>query len=97
MTRIALPLLALAMAGCTYNSRPETPAPAPSGKCSAEGLGDLVGKTQSEAVAKEALRRSGAKLLRWITPEMMVTMDYREDRLNLHLGTDGKIGSVRCG
>jgi hypothetical protein len=27
----------------------------------------------------------------------MVTMDYREDRLNLQLGTDGRIASAHCG
>jgi hypothetical protein len=26
-----------------------------------------------------------------------VTMDYREDRLNLQLGTDGRIASAHCG
>jgi hypothetical protein len=35
--------------------------------------------------------------VRWITPGMMVTMDYRADRVNLHLGTDDRVGSVRCG
>jgi hypothetical protein len=28
---------------------------------------------------------------------MIVTMEYRADRLNLHVGADGRIGSARCG
>lgn len=97
MMRFALPLIALAAAGCSYGERPQS-APAPvAGKCSNDGLEKLVGKQRSEKVAAQALRLSGAKTLRWIEPDMMVTMEYRHDRLNLHVGTDGRIGSARCG
>ena len=96
MIRLALPLIALTAASCSYGERPQG-APAVAGKCSNEGLEKLVGKQRSAKVAKQALRLSGAKTLRWIEPDMMVTMDYREDRLNLHVGTDGRIGSARCG
>jgi hypothetical protein len=77
---------------------PKTPpAEIPGVECSAERLDSLIGKTRSAEVAEEAKRLSGAKLVRWITPGMMVTMEFRPDRLNLHLGVDGKIGSARCG
>ena len=33
---------------------------------------------------------------RIITPEMAVTMDFRADRLNIMVGTDGVVGSMRC-
>lgn len=33
---------------------------------------------------------------RIITPDMMVTMDFSADRLNIMVGTDGKVGSLRC-
>ena len=33
---------------------------------------------------------------RVITPEMAVTMDFRAERLNIMVGTDGIIGSMRC-
>ena len=97
MIRLALSLIALAAAGCSYGERPQGAPPAVAGKCSDKGLERLVGKQRSEKVAAQARRLSGAKTLRWIEPDMMVTMDYREDRLNLHLGTDGRIGSARCG
>ena len=97
MIRLALPLIALAAIGCTAAARPGTAPPAPARKCSDAALASLIGKTRSETVAAEALRRSGAKTLRWIRPGMMVTMDYREDRLNLHVDVQGKILSARCG
>lgn len=96
MIRLALPLALLATAGCQYDKPPET-APPPPGKCVADSLADLTGKTRSEAVAKKALRLSGAKSIRWISPGMAVTMDYREDRLNLDLDAGGKIVRAHCG
>jgi hypothetical protein len=65
--------------------------------CVADGLTGLTGKTRSEAVASEALRRSGARNIRWISPGMAVTMDFRSDRLNLELDAQGKIVRAHCG
>ena len=96
MIRLAFPLALLATAGCQYDKSPET-APPPPGKCVADGLTGLTGKTKSEAVTKEALRLSGAKTIRWIAPGMAVTMDYREDRLNLDTDEKGKIVRAHCG
>lgn len=96
MIRLAFPLALLAAGGCQQPSAPET-APSPPGKCVADGLSGLTGKTKSEAVAKEALRLSGAKTIRWIAPGMAVTMDYREDRLNLDTDEQGKIVRAHCG
>jgi hypothetical protein len=96
MIRLVLPLTLLAAGGCQQPSAPE-PTPPPPGKCVADGLAGLTGKTQSEAVTKEALRLSGAKTIRWIAPGMAVTMDYREDRLNLDTDERGKIVRAYCG
>lgn len=100
MIRFVLPLIALAGTACAETSRPAPgPAPdvAPGVECNSNGLESLIGKTQSAETAAEAKRLSGANIVRWLTPGMMVTMEFRADRLNLHLGTDGKIGSARCG
>lgn len=98
MIRFALPLtILLAAAGCQADPLGGIKAPPAGTKCTAEGLESLIGKKRSAATERAARLGSGASAIRWITPDMMVTMDYREDRLNIHLGTDGRIGSVRCG
>lgn len=33
---------------------------------------------------------------RVITPDMMVTQDFAPTRLNIMVGTDGRVGSLRC-
>lgn len=57
----------------------------------------LVGRRRSARVEAEALLLTGAASLRWIAPNTMVTMDYRPDRLNLHLDRRGRILRINCG
>lgn len=70
---------------------------ATSGVCRNEGLGGFVGQPRSAELEGQLLAASGARLVRWVTPEMMITMDHREDRLTVRLGTDNRIGSLSCG
>jgi hypothetical protein len=66
-------------------------------KCEAAHLARLVGRKRGPAVEKEALRLSGAGIVRWIRPGEMVTMDYRTDRLNLRVDGHGRILRADCG
>ena len=67
------------------------------GACRAEGLDDLVGRQATTELGAEAIRRSGARSLRWIQPGDVVTMDYREDRLNIHLDGRNRVDRLICG
>jgi hypothetical protein len=67
------------------------------GSCDSSKAQGLIGRARSETVGAEALRLTGARTLRWIPTGAMVTMDYREDRLNLHLDGKGKVAKVACG
>jgi hypothetical protein len=89
---VLLPLLALA---CT--SVPDGPQPRSGGACSIDGLGHLVGRPATAELGAKALRLSGARALRWIRPGDMVTMDFREDRLNAHLDAEGRTERFGCG
>ncbi len=60
-------------------------------------LGPLVGRARSEALGAEAQRLSGAGRLRWIRPGDAVTMDYRTDRLNIHLDAQDRVEHFSCG
>jgi Peptidase inhibitor I78 family len=68
-----------------------------SGSCEASKAQQLIGRGRSSELGSEALRLSGARTVRWIPEGGMVTMDYREDRLNLHLDGHGKVVKVACG
>jgi hypothetical protein len=91
-------LLPLTMA-CTAVPAEEEPEPVGGSghRCDASTLGHLVGRDATQALGAEALRRSGARALRWIRPGDAVTMDYREDRLNIHLDGRNRVERFACG
>ena len=92
-------VLMMTMSGCaaTPPAEAEEVPVRGAGSCDSSKAQGLLGKTRSEEVGAEALRLTGARLLRWIGPDTMVTMDYREDRLNIHLDARNKVVKVACG
>ena len=100
----AMPLIAFLAAGCAtvppVNAEPAVDDTVPvrgEGSCDATSAQGLVGRTHSAENAAEALRLSGARTLRTIPEGTMVTMDYREDRLNIELDRNKRITKIRCG
>ncbi len=67
------------------------------GACNVERLGGLVGRAATAELGADAMRRSGAERLRWIRPGDVVTMDYHEMRLNIHLDGQNRVERFRCG
>jgi hypothetical protein len=74
----------------------EVPVHGP-GRCDAAGAKSLIGRAASAGLGAEALRLTGATALRWIAPGSAVTMDYREDRLNIELDGSNRVTAIRCG
>jgi Peptidase inhibitor I78 family len=94
-----LPAFALLLAACASvppAEAEETPVRG-AGHCDATKAQGLIGEPRSEAVGDEARRLSGAGALRWLPQGSIVTMEYRADRLNLHLDRDGRIVRIACG
>ena len=96
MKSILAALLPLAMACAAVPPEPE-PRPGTGYRCDASTLGNLIGRAATRELAAEALRRSGSRGLRWIRPGDAVTMDYREDRLNIHLDGRNRVERFACG
>ena len=91
----ALAAGALLASGCATATPPAEAGAG--GKCDAAKAQALIGRSRSAETGAEALRLSGARALRWIAPGTMVTMDYREDRLNLRVDPEGKVMRTDCG
>ena len=93
-------VVALALGGCIpAASPPEStpPPPAEAGACNAAPAQGLIGRQSSPSLAEEARRLSGARVWRWLRPGQIVTMEYRADRLNLHLDAQDKVERINCG
>ena len=67
------------------------------GTCNAEPAQSHAGKPASDANVQAAFKASGAKTMRSITPGQAVTMDYREDRVNVWQDASGNIERISCG
>ncbi|TXI00913.1 MAG: hypothetical protein E6Q73_07930 [Pseudorhodobacter sp.] len=89
-------VLPLALVACVEGEAPPNPGvilpEPPAGACAAPDLQYLVG--QPESVLQTMKFGGDTRIIR---PGMAVTMDYREDRLNIEIDAVGTISRVTCG
>jgi hypothetical protein len=93
-------LLAVSMAACSStpagDGAPATPADAMAG-CNADAAQSAVGKQATADVVEQARKVAGAQVARTLKPGQMVTMEFREGRLNLQVDDNNVVTEVRCG
>jgi hypothetical protein len=65
--------------------------------CRSGDYSRFQGRVASAEVRGELQRASGAQVMRWVPPGMVVTMDYREDRMTVKLDAQNRIVSASCG
>lgn len=65
--------------------------------CNAAAAQTMIGQTASQALGTDAVRVTRARTMRWITPDGAYTMDYRTDRLNIHVDGRNRITRIVCG
>ena len=95
MKMMATLALGAAAAGCATIG-PVTPA-ANGGTCRNDALAPFTGRVATAELGTEILRTSGAKTLQWVTAGMMVTMDFREDRVRVYLDEGNRVKRLSCG
>lgn len=57
----------------------------------------FVGKPGTSVLAAEARDAAGAATVRWLRPGQVVTMEFRDDRLNIELDAANRVIRARCG
>lgn len=86
------------LAACaTQPADPPIHGVTPGHKCQTEGMDRFVGLDGSSENGAAIKRASHAAVLRWAPVGVMLTMDYREDRVTVHLDPAHKITVIRCG
>ncbi|MGJ8514888.1 I78 family peptidase inhibitor [Carnimonas bestiolae] len=68
-----------------------------SDKCDVSELKGYTGKPGNQQVFEEILQRSGASIQRVLSPQSITTMDYRAERVDIHVDGSGKITQLSCG
>ena len=97
MRKILLFAPGLLAACSTAPAAPIVHGQTPGHTCKTDGTDQFVGQVRTDKVAAAIKHVSHAAVLRWAPPGVMLTMDYREDRVTVHLDAGNKITEIRCG
>ena len=92
----AVPIL-LAACATTPEGMDPAEAPAAPARCDAAAVQSLIGQRATAELGARLLAASGARQLRWGPPDSAMTMDYREDRLNVFYDRAMVIERITCG
>ncbi|MET0808531.1 MAG: I78 family peptidase inhibitor [Pseudoxanthomonas sp.] len=93
--------LTLALAACAQTPAPVASSPAPADQpgaahCDASKVVEAIGQLPTPAIQERARSAAGAKVVRVLRHDQVVTMEFREGRLNLVLDAAGRISSANC-
>lgn len=97
---LLMPALLAASSACTPmppKAKATTPYPPRLAQCQADPAQRFVGEVASEDIVEQARAATGANSVRVLKPGEAATMDFRDDRLNLHLDDHGAITRATCG
>lgn len=97
-------LIFLPLAACTSNppSAPPTSnqraaaAPSAADPCLPATLDRYNGELANSDLGARMLAVTHKRALRWVSPGMMVTMDFREDRLTVYLDAANRVERASC-
>ena len=87
---------AFALAACTIAESDPVPG-IPQGKCRSEALGQFIGQPASQELGARMLAASGARIIRWVPKDGVVTMDFNPSRLTVQLDAANRVETANCG
>lgn len=97
MRKLLLIAPALLTACATIASEPVVHGETPGHTCVATDVGHFIGQPATSDIGAAVMRESHAAVLRLAPPGVMLTMDYRTDRVTVRTGPDNRITAINCG
>jgi hypothetical protein len=97
MRNVVLLAPALLSACSTAPAEPVVHGETPGHTCNPAGTDRFIGQPGTSATGAAIKRATKAAVLRWAPPGVMLTMDYRADRVTVYLGPDKKVTKINCG
>ena len=96
---LAVAIGSFALSACAMPPTTVPPAAVPptAEGCDAGAVQRYVGRMADAATVEAARRDAGARSARTLSPGQIVTMEYRGDRLNLHIDESRRITRIACG
>lgn len=94
---LSVMLAACSTAPAAAPAEPPIHGETPGHTCTTDGTAQFIGQKRSDAVAESIKHVSNAAVLRWAPPGVMLTMDYRADRVTVWLDPSNTITQIKCG
>ena len=69
----------------------------PGHQCETANTDRFVGQPATSELGAAIIGETHSAVLRWAPPGVMLTMDYREDRVTVRIGSDHKVTAISCG
>lgn len=95
-TTLSTTALVLVAAACTTMGPPPVASQGME-SCTTDTISWVIGNAATPEVVERAQYESHSRDVRVVEPDQAVTLDYREDRLNLHVNKAGAIHEATCG
>ena len=86
----------LVLAACTI-AESEPVAALPEGNCRSEPLAQFIGQPATAELGARMLSASGARIIRWVPKDGVVTMDFSPARLTVQLDEANRVKTANCG
>lgn len=90
-------LLLLGLSACSTVPAGSPATDDPPAICRNEGLAAFAGQAATQELGARMMEATGARNLRWVAHGMMVTMDFRGDRLTVYLDAANRVERASCG
>lgn len=97
MRRILLIAPALLTACSTVPPAPPVHGETPGYICEATNAQRFVGQPATAEAGAAILRETRSASLRWVSPGMMVTMEFSPSRVTVRIDPEHKISAINCG
>jgi hypothetical protein len=85
------------LAACATAPAPVIHGNTPGHICNAARTDSFIGQPGTSATGAAIQRATNAAVLRWAPIGYMMTMDFRADRVTIHLGPDNRVTQIACG
>lgn len=97
MRKFALLSPALLAACATAPAEPPIHGQVPGHVCDTAGTDHFLGQPAASETGVEIMRATHSASLRWVTPGMMVTMEFSPSRVTVRIDPQNRISAINCG
>ncbi len=86
-----------ALLGSCAAAQPPVHGETPGHTCRAAGSARFIGQPGTSETGSAIVHATNAAVLRWAPPGVMLTMDFRADRVTVRIDSDRRVTAINCG